>query len=72
MDSRFWVKDNADKLWHFYGSGHFAYSACGRPSVPGTPLVDKDIPEHHVCKECAKQWGLWPLAIKTAYEVINY
>ena len=64
-DIREWVQDHFDKIWHWYGCGQYAYSACGKPPIPGTPYVYHTIPDWHdldldgfVCKRCIEFWNI--------------
>ena len=70
-DNRLWVQDHYSKEWHWYGSGHLAYSACGNIAIPGSPYVyhtkpdwvgDEAIgyPDPTICEKCTEKWEIRP------------
>jgi hypothetical protein len=58
-DPRLWVQEHHSKVWHWYGCGHYAYSACGKPPIPGSPLVYHKAPDWEtalICVGCEEFW----------------
>ncbi len=54
-----WVQDHNSKVWHWYGCGHNAYSACGLIPISGSPFVSELIPSWEnvvVCEECEEHF----------------
>jgi hypothetical protein len=67
-DTRLWVQDHHTKVWHWYGSGHRAYAACGLPPIPGSPLVwgpmpnwgfRDGFPEPLICQMCKFKYEIF-------------
>ena len=55
---REWVKEHNRPIFHFYGSGHMAYAACGKKPIPGSPIcvTTEDLKHYpnHKCPECSE------------------
>ena len=59
--ARHWVQEHDSSTWHYYGSGTYAHAACGKPPIPGSPIVWNDsLIEHDVaiCEQCRELFNI--------------
>lgn len=59
--NREWVLQHDGQEWHWYGCGQYAHAACGKPAIPGSPIVSAEKPALRVCSECSQHYDMYQL-----------